>query len=148
MAFTQEQRTKSNAKAVAASIEKYFQTGTHPSNKWLRKAVKEYLKLTYECSICKISNWNGKEITLEIDHINGDNIDNRPENLRYLCPNCHSQTETYKGKNVNTGVMKVSDGEILEAYQLEGNIRKALIRVGLSPRGANYARVYKLLGKK
>lgn len=43
--------------------------------------------------------WNGKTLTFDLDHINGDNTDNRIENLRFLCPNCHSQTETYKGKN-------------------------------------------------
>lgn len=51
------------------------------------------------CSICGCSNWNGKELRLQIDHINGDGCDNRPENLRFLCPNCHSQTENFGSKN-------------------------------------------------
>ena len=42
--------------------------------------------------------WNGKPITLELDHINGDDNDNRLENLRILCPNCHSQTPTFRKK--------------------------------------------------
>jgi DNA-directed RNA polymerase subunit RPC12/RpoP len=46
-----------------------------------------------------------KEIILQLDHINGINNDNRIENLRFLCPNCHSQTETYTGKNTE-GVKK------------------------------------------
>lgn len=48
------------------------------------------------CSWCPVgSTWNGKPITLEIDHENGEWLDCRIENLRFLCPNCHSQTKTY-----------------------------------------------------
>lgn len=56
--------------------------------------------LKEECSICKLPNiWQGRPITLQMDHINGIFNDNRLENLRILCPNCHSQTDTYAGKN-------------------------------------------------
>jgi len=54
--------------------------------------------LLHECSICKLSEWCGKPIPIELDHINGINTDNRIENLRILCPNCHAQTDTYRGK--------------------------------------------------
>lgn len=47
------------------------------------------------CSECGIVDWNGAPISLHLDHINGINNDNRIENLRFLCPNCHSQTKTY-----------------------------------------------------
>lgn len=55
--------------------------------------------LTYKCAICGISDWLGNKISLQLDHINGINNDNRISNLRLLCPNCHSQTDTYAGKN-------------------------------------------------
>lgn len=57
----------------------------------------------YKCSCCSIIEWNNKAIVLEIDHIDGNSENNRPENLRFICPNCHSQTDTYKGKNVGKG---------------------------------------------
>lgn len=51
------------------------------------------------CESCGIGNeWNGKPLTLQLHHINGNHRDNRFENLQILCPNCHSQTENYKGK--------------------------------------------------
>lgn len=53
------------------------------------------------CTDCGIGNvWNEKPIRLQIDHINGVRTDNRFENLRYLCPNCHSQTDTFTGRNI------------------------------------------------
>lgn len=52
------------------------------------------------CSICGQDKcWNGKELNLHLDHVNGINNDNRLKNLRWLCPNCHSQTPTYTGRN-------------------------------------------------
>lgn len=61
------------------------------------------LEETQKCSICSISNWLEKSITLELDHIDGDSTNNVKSNLRLLCPNCHSQTPTYKGKNKGYG---------------------------------------------
>jgi DNA-directed RNA polymerase subunit M/transcription elongation factor TFIIS len=65
------------------------------SNVRMRRAMLEY-GFTYECSACKLdATWQGKSLTLHIDHVSGIMWDNRPENVRFLCPNCHSQTETY-----------------------------------------------------
>lgn len=55
----------------------------------------------YKCETCGLGDaWNNKKITLQVDHINGVSYDHRPENLRFLCPNCHSQTDTFCWKNV------------------------------------------------
>jgi len=54
------------------------------------------------CEICGGHRWNGAPIPLESDHINGRRDDNRLANLRLLCPNCHAQTPTYRGRNVGT----------------------------------------------
>jgi hypothetical protein len=65
----------------------------------LRAALIE-LGVEHKCSMCGIDKWNGAEIIIEIDHIDGQYWNNEPNNLRFLCPNCHSQTPTYKSKNV------------------------------------------------
>lgn len=67
--------------------------------------AKEYLaeQKGYACECCGISEWQGKKIVLECDHIDGDHKNNHPTNLRLICPNCHSQTDTYKKKNFGNG---------------------------------------------
>lgn len=65
----------------------------------LRKTIIRENLLPYHCAICGVKEWNGKTLSLELDHINGINNDNRLENLRFLCPNCHSQTDTYGSRN-------------------------------------------------
>ncbi len=50
------------------------------------------------CDCCGLSEWQGKPIPLEIHHMNGNNRDNRLSNLQLLCPNCHAQTEHYRGR--------------------------------------------------
>tara|TARA_B110000967_G_C18436654_1_gene341181 strand:- start:49 stop:483 length:435 start_codon:yes stop_codon:yes gene_type:complete len=52
-----------------------------------------------KCEECGIEEWNGKKIIHQLDHVNGISTDNRLENLKVLCPNCHSQTDTFCGKN-------------------------------------------------
>lgn len=66
------------------------------------RLVKENI-LEYKCYAINCNNngiWLGKTLSLQLDHINGINNDNRIENLRFLCPNCHSQTGTFGGKNL------------------------------------------------
>lgn len=60
----------------------------------VRKRFKELSK--YQCSICDLlPTWNGKPLSLHLDHKNGNRTDNRKRNLRWVCPNCHQQTETW-----------------------------------------------------
>lgn len=65
----------------------------------IKRLMVEHFDVELRCSECGLADeWNDKPITLQLDHINGKNSDNRLENLRLLCPNCHSQTPTYSGR--------------------------------------------------
>ena len=78
--------------------------GKHPtfSRCLLKKRLLQNSLLKEECYICKLPPiWNGQVLKLQIDHINGIRFDHRLENLRLLCPNCHSQTSTFAGKRNN-----------------------------------------------
>jgi len=67
----------------------------------LKKRIISQNLFEYKCFNCGIKEWNHKPISLQLDHINGVNNDNRIENLRFLCPNCHSQTDTWGNKKRN-----------------------------------------------
>lgn len=68
---------------------------TYTSNSDLKRRLITAGLLENKCVICGIKDWCGKLISLQLDHINGIHDDNRPENIRLLCPNCHSQTSTF-----------------------------------------------------
>ena len=75
--------------------------GKLQTSRYVHRYVLE--KQNYQCAICGISTWNDLKITLELDHVDGDSTNNSENNLRCLCPNCHSQTDTYKAKNKGKG---------------------------------------------
>ena len=76
----------------------FCENSKHPRNILRNRIIKNNL-IPYKCAICGTTEWLGRNLSLELDHINGINNDNRLENLRFLCPNCHSQTITYGSKN-------------------------------------------------
>ena len=86
-----------------------------PNCKHLRSVLRRYIiknnLIPYKCAICGCIEWQGKTLSLELDHINGINNDNRLENLRFLCPNCHSQTTTYGSRNqqLNQSSYEITD---------------------------------------
>lgn len=88
-----DRRKISDEEWFVAGVKRH---GQATRSRMVRLGVKD------ECSECKIGPmWNGKELVLQLDHIDGDNLNNVFENLQILCPNCHTQTETYANKNPN-----------------------------------------------
>lgn len=84
--------------------------GKHPefqTNKLRNRLLKERI-FEHKCCKCELATWNDQPIPLELHHISGNRSDHRQSNLKLLCPNCHAQTNTYRGKN------KRSCGEIGE----------------------------------
>jgi len=79
--------------------EVFVENSTYARHNLKRRIIKQNL-LKQECSICGIlPEWNGKPITFQFDHIDGNPDNNTKENIRMLCPNCHSQTDTFGVKN-------------------------------------------------
>ena len=144
--FTDEDRFRSNMTRWKESAPEVLKEGTNPGGDYLKRLLIHIEGRDYKCEDCGLDSWRGKEIKLQVDHINGIHHDNRPENLRFLCPNCHSQTDTFCGGG-NTGSHKVTDQEKIDAIVSSKNIRNALIRVGLTPKGGNYTRVRELVAK-
>lgn len=100
----------------------------------------------HRCERCQNTEWNGMEIPIQLEHIDGNNKNNVKENLLLLCPNCHAQTSTYCGKNIKTHVF-VSDELLLDAILTTKNVRQALLKVGLTPKSGNYDRAYRIKGE-
>lgn len=88
----------------------------------LKRAMLEY-GMPEQCVECGIGvEWNGKSIVLQIDHKDGNNLNNNPSNVRFLCPNCHSQTSTFGIKNRKTlsaieQIQKIEDREVFKALK-------------------------------
>lgn len=88
-------------KRYKSDNEIFIENSTYVNNTSLKKKLLKMNAIEYKCAICGISEWLGNSLSLQLDHINGNNKDNRLENLRLLCPNCHSQTSTFSGRNAS-----------------------------------------------
>jgi 5-methylcytosine-specific restriction endonuclease McrA len=100
--------------------------------------------LEYRCQECGLDDlWNGKKLSLHLDHIDGNNTNHDLSNLRFLCPNCHTQTETYCGKN-KTG-RNLSDEDYLTIIPEVYNVAECMRKLGKRPQKHHYEKIEKLL---
>ena len=101
------------------------------------------------CNKCGISEWFGNKISLELEHKDGNSQNNSRENLEGLCPNCHSITDTWRGRNkpAKNGENEVTDEFLLSCLKESKNIRQGLLKAGIAAKGNNYERAKKLLGQ-
>ena len=89
---------KSNQKLPNERV--FCKNSTYNRTHLKNRIIKENL-IPYVCAACGLgAEWQGKPLTLHLEHKNGKNDDNELRNLCFLCPNCHSQTETYSGRNI------------------------------------------------
>ena len=72
----------------------------------LKKRLIKEKGFEHKCYKCNLTEWQGKTIPIELEHINGIHSDNRIENITFLCCNCHALTDTYKGKNIKNKCTK------------------------------------------
>ncbi len=73
------------------------------SNSFIKEQLLNRGKMIAQCVQCQRDTWFGKRLVLELDHMNGNRLDNKIENLRLLCPNCHSQTPTWRKRKRRSG---------------------------------------------
>ena len=113
--------------------------GTHT---WASIKEQLFAERGHQCECCGITTWNGKEIIMQVHHIDGNHNNNTRVNLVILCPNCHSQTDNWTYKKTRN---KVTDEQFLEALLNTANICQARRIVGLNPNQSNYKRAKRLL---
>lgn len=111
----------------------------------IRKLLFENNIFPYKCNKCNIDKWNNEKITLEIEHKDGDRFNNSKENLELLCPNCHSQTPTFRKNRKNNSRIYLDQNLVIKEFYKSNNIGELIINLGLIKNESNYKKVRKIL---
>jgi hypothetical protein len=111
---------------------------------WDYKRRRVIIEQDNKCFSCGLDKWLNSPITLEVDHTDGNTQNNDRDNLRALCPNCHSLTDTFRGRNKIKGKFP-SSVDFYKIYKDVGNIRQTLIHFNLAAKGGNYSKAKQLI---
>lgn len=133
-----------NKGRMFADEDKYFCKESEYRTSDVRRVIIRHNLIDYECGECGRKEWRGEKLPLELHHKNGNKKDHRIKNLIFLCPNCHSITKNWRGKD-SVGNKKVSDQKIIETIPKCESIRQVCLEVGLSGKGGNHPRIRKLM---
>jgi hypothetical protein len=116
---------------IAKSIDDVFCENSRVAPSQVKKIIRKKNILPDMCAICGIPpEWNGKPLVLQMDHINGIRNDHRLENLRMVCANCHSQTDTYCAKNKKRKQPTLE--EMIQALRETENVKQAIDLLGIN----------------
>jgi 5-methylcytosine-specific restriction endonuclease McrA len=119
---TSHLKGKSHGRTPVERISSENMNNPHLSTKRVKLIVIRENLIPYQCSECENpGEWNGKKLILILDHINGIRNDHRLENLRFLCPNCNSQTDTFCGRNKSRGISIVASAVSLQPHVCVGS---------------------------
>ena len=114
------------ALATILRRDRFFSAG-----KLKQRLIREGV-LAERCAWCRRKTWRGKRISLELDHVDGNHINNELTNLRLLCPNCHAQTPTYRGRNARyPNIPSLADIEA--GIQRCGSVLAYALELGVTP---------------
>ena len=121
-----------NPNQQGKGIKKQFNNKTSLDNIISRSGVKRRILkenlIEYKCHVCDIKEWQGKKLSLHLDHINGNCWDHKLDNLRFLCPNCHSLTETYNGRNKKPIVKSSKKIKLNDKFRKQNKEKIEIIR--------------------
>lgn len=99
-----------------------------------------------KCNRCGLDTWQNEKLVLELEHKDGNHENNIRVNLEGLCPNCHSLTKFWRGRNKRIHTQKVSDKNLFNMLLKHNfNMRQALLELGMAAKGGNYKRCHRLL---
>jgi len=144
--LTEDERKKIGLKRIEF-CKKVLLESNFLSLSYDRKKKRIILEQEGKCFECGLCEWRGKKLTLEIEHKNGNHNDNDRSNMVALCPNCHSLTPNWRGRNKKRDSKWLAGTEIYKLYKSGKNIRQILLIMGLAAKGDNYTKAKRIISK-